>query len=173
MKKWKLAVFGVVSLALAGCEKGPSYEFEGQYFAAEGENCTTPASTKDLEHYFLKITKQVGWGRVLYSATLPSAVKAGLPAVSAQGVSPNDDNELTFHFSKARVTGVPPENPDFNIVVTVIPNKNREGHLWLIKETMIINKDGEVKEFDILERLRDLIEVGQTGACLRKATATG
>ncbi|MCU7649092.1 hypothetical protein [Pseudomonas piscis] len=173
MKKWKLAVFGVVSLALAGCEKGPSYEFEGQYFATEGEECTTPASTKDLEHYLLEISKQVSWGRVMYSATLPAAAKAGLPVVSAQDVSPNDDNQLTFNFSKAKVTGVPPESPDFKIVVTVIPNKNKEGHLWLIKEKMIITQDGEVKEFDILERLRNLIEVGHTGACLRKGAAPG
>lgn len=173
VKKWKLAVFGVVSLALAGCEKGPSYEFEGQYFAAEGEECTTPANTKDLEHYFLEITKQASMGKVVYSAKLPSAAKAGLPVVSAQDVSPNDDNQLTFNFSKARVYGVPPENPDFTIVVTVIPNQDREGHLWLIKNKMIITKDGEVKEFDILERLKDLIDVGRTGACLRKGTATG
>lgn len=173
VKKWKLAVFGVVSLLLAGCEKGPSYEFEGQYFATEGEECATPVSTKDLEHYLLEITKQVSWGRVMYSATLPAAANAGLPVVSAQDVSPNDDNQLTFNFSKARVYGVPPENPDFTIVVTVIPNQNKEGHLWLIKEKMIINKDGEVKEVDILERLRDLIEVGQAGACLRKAAVTG
>ncbi|MGC5703379.1 hypothetical protein J4P02_24580 [Pseudomonas sp. NFXW11] len=172
MKTWKLALIGVVSLSLAACEKQPAYEFEGKYFAAEGDACTTPTNAKDLEQYFLEITKEVQGGSVLYSAKFPSAASAKLPIVSAQSVSPVD-NQLTFNFAEAKVSRPLPGNSKFNIVVSVIPNQSKEGHLWLVKAGMLITRDGEVQEYDILDNLRRFIEVGKTGACLRKATAAG
>ena len=162
VKKWKLALAGIVSLSLAACEKGPSYEFEGEYFAAEGEDCTTPTNTKDLEQYFLRITKQVQGGSVLYSAEFPAASRARLPVVSAQSVSPGDDNELTFNFTETKVPESRPESPTLNFVVTVIPNQSKEGYLWLTRAGILIAKDGEVKEFDILDNLRRLIAVSYT-----------
>lgn len=173
VKKWKLALIGAVSLALAACEKSPSYEFEGQYFATEGEECTTPANVKDREQYYLEITKEVRGANVLFSANFPTASKAGLPVVSAQSVSPNDNNELTFNFYEPKASGTPPEATKFNIVLSVTPNQSKEGHLWVTKAEMNIASDGAVKKYDILENLRRFFELGEAGVCLRKGTATG
>lgn len=173
MKKWKLALIGVVSLSLAACEKAPSYEFEGQYFATEGEECTTPANVKDREQYYLEITKEVRGRSVLFSANFPTASKAGLPVVSAQSVSPNDDNELTFNFYEPKASGTPPEAAKFNIVLSVIPNKDKEGHLWMTKAEMNIATNGAVQKYDILENLRRFFELGKAGVCLRKGITTG
>ncbi|RXU70104.1 hypothetical protein CW358_00630 [Pseudomonas protegens] len=173
MKKWKLALIGAVSLALAACEKAPTYEFEGQYFAMEGEECTTPANVKDAEQYYLEITKEVRDRNVLFSARFPAAAKAGLPVVSAQSVSPNDDNQLTFNFYEPKSAGTPPEATKFNIVLSVIPNQRKEGHLWVTKAEMNIARDGTVQQYDILENLRRFFELGKAGVCLRKDTTTG
>lgn len=173
VKKWKLALIGIVSLALAACEKAPSYEFEGQYFATEGEECTTPANAKDREQYYLEITKDVRGRGVLYSANFPTASRAGLPVVSAQSVSPNDDNELIFNFYEPKASATAPEATRFNIVLSVIPNQGKEGHLWVTKAEMNIATNGAVQKYDILENLRRFFELGKAGVCLRKGTTTG
>ncbi|WOE80445.1 hypothetical protein RZO07_04280 [Pseudomonas protegens] len=173
MKKWKLALIGAVSLFLAACEKAPTYEFKGQYFAMEGEECTTPANVKEGEQYYLEITKEVRGRSVLFSANFPAASKAGLPVVSAQSVSPNDDNQLTFNFYEPKSAGTPTEATKFNIVLSVIPNQSKEGHLWATKAEMNIARDGRVQQYDILENLRRFFELGKAGVCLRKGTATG
>ncbi|MGX0954492.1 hypothetical protein AB7M18_000620 [Pseudomonas viridiflava] len=58
MAKWKMALLAVASASLPGCWQS-DYAFEGKYFAAEGEECTTPTNAKDREQYLLEITKQV------------------------------------------------------------------------------------------------------------------
>lgn len=173
VKKWKLALIGAVSLVLAACEKAPSYEFEGQYFVTEGEECTTPENTKDREQYYLEITKEVRGGSVSFSANFPTASKTGLPVVSAQSASPDDDNQLTFNFYAPKESVTPPEAAKFNIVLSVIPNQSKEGHLWVTKAEMNIARDGAVQKYDILENLRRFFELGKAGVCLRKGTTTG
>ncbi|ROL71720.1 hypothetical protein [Pseudomonas vranovensis] len=172
MKKWKLALVSVVALSLVACEKAPSYEFEGTYFITEGENCTIPASAEDNENYFLEITKQVHNGSVSYSAKLPSVAKAEMPITSVQNASPSKDNELTFSFTHATVPGTMPGSSKMSFEISVVPNKNKENHLWLTKQKAIMVRDEKVSEYDVLDNLRRFFELGKAGACLRKGTAT-
>ena len=156
VSKLKMVLIGAVSLSLAACEKAPSYEFEGKYFAMEGEACATPDNAK-----------------VLYSAHSPTAATAGLPVVSAQNVSPNKDNELTFNFYEPKSNVTPPGMTKFNMVISVIPNQSKEGHLWMTRAEMNMAKDGTVKKYDILENLRRFLDLGKVGACLRKESIAG
>ncbi|WP_260620645.1 hypothetical protein [Pseudomonas protegens] len=167
MKKWKLALLAMVSVSVAGCWQG-DYAFEGKYFAAEGEDCTTPSSPTDREQYFLEITKQVRNGTALYSAKFPIAARAGAPIVAAQSVSATDDDELTFNFTKPEVSGTFSGSPAVDIVITVIPNKSKDGHLWLKKAELTSVRNGKVSEADLLANLRRAATIGETGACLRK-----
>lgn len=169
MKQWKLALLAMVSVSVAGCWQG-DYAFEGKYFAAEGEDCTTPANARDREQYFLEITKQVHNGAALYSAKFPIAARAGAPIVAAQSVSATDDDELTFNFTKPEVSGTFSGSPAVDIVITVIPNKSKEGHLWLKKAELTSVRNGKVSEADLLANLRRATTIGDTGACLRKAS---
>lgn len=173
MKKCKSALVGIVSLCLAACEKGPSYDFEGTYFITEGEGCTNPASAEDSEKYFLEITRQANNGSVSYSAKLPSVAKAEMPITSVQNVSPTKDNELTFNFTHAKVRGAMPESSKMSFEISVVPNKNKENHLWLTKQKAIMVRDEKVSEYDVLDNLRRFFELGKAGACLRKGTAEG
>lgn len=173
MKKWKSALVGIVSLSLAACEKAPSYEFEGTYFITEGEDCVIPASAEDNENYFLDVTKQVHNGSVSYSAKLPSVAKAEMPITSVQNASPTKDNELTFNFTHAKVRGAMPESSKMSFEISVVPNKNKENHLWLTKQKAIMVRDEKVSEYDVLDNLRRFFELGKAGACLRKGTAEG
>ena len=173
MKKWRLVLIGTVSLFLAACEKAPSYEFEGTYFITEGENCTIPASAEDNKNYFLEITKHVHNGSVSYSAKLPSVVKAEMPITSVQNASPSKDNELTFRFTHAKVPGAVPGSSKMSFEISVVPNKNKENHLWLTKQKAIMVRDEKVTEYDVLDNLRRFFELGKAGACLRKGTAAG
>lgn len=173
VSKLKLVLIGAVSLSLAACEKAPSYEFEGKYFAMEGEACATPDNAKDREQYYLEITKQIQGASVLYSAHFPTAATAGLPVVSAQNVSPNKDNELTFNFYEPKSNVTPPGMTKFNMVISVIPNQSKEGHLWMTRAEMNMAKDGTVKKYDILENLRRFLDLGKVGACLRKESIAG
>ncbi|MFV3405439.1 hypothetical protein ACNFIC_16045 [Pseudomonas sp. NY15463] len=167
MKQWKLALLAMVSVSVAGCWQG-DYAFEGKYFAAEGEDCTTPSSATDREQYFLEITKQVHNGTALYSAKFPIAARAGAPIVAAQSVSATDDDELTFNFTKPEVSGTFSGSPAVDIVITVIPNKSKDGHLWLKKAELTSVRNGKVSEADLLANLRRAATIGETGACLRK-----
>lgn len=169
MKKWKLALLAMVSASIAGCWQG-DYAFEGKYFATEGEECTMPSSAIDREQYFLEITKQVHNGAALYSAKFPIASRAGAPIVAAQSVSATDDDELTFNFTKPEVSGTFSGSPAVDIVITVIPNKSKEGHLWLKKAELTSVRNGKVSEADLLANLRRATTIGDTGACLRKAS---
>ncbi|UMZ12926.1 hypothetical protein I9018_04285 [Pseudomonas sp. MPFS] len=169
VKQWKLALLAMVSVSVAGCWQG-DYAFEGKYFAAEGEDCTTPSSATDREQYFLEITKQVHNGTALYSAKFPIASRAGAPIVAAQSVSATDDDELTFNFTKPEVSGTFSGSPAVDIVITVIPNKSKEGHLWLKKAELTSVRNGKVSEADLLANLRRATTIGETGACLRKAS---
>jgi hypothetical protein len=72
-------------------------------------------------------------GTALYSAKFPIASRTGAPIASAQSVSATDDGELTFNFTKPEVSGTFSGSPAVDIVITVIPNKSKEGHLWLKK----------------------------------------
>ncbi|WP_460421482.1 hypothetical protein [Pseudomonas sp. ZL2] len=173
VKKWRLVLIGTVSLFLVACEKAPSYEFEGTYFITEGEGCTIPTSAEDNESYFLEITRQVHNGSLSYSAKLPSAAKAEMPITSVQSASPTSDNELTFNFTHAKVPGAVPGSSKMSFEISVVPNKNKEGHLWLTKQKAIMVQDEKVTEYDVLDNLRRFFELGQAGACLRKGTATG
>ena len=172
MKKWRLVLIGAVSLFLVACEKAPSYEFEGTYFITEGENCTIPASAEDNEKYFLEIIKQVNTGSVSYSAKLPSVAKAEMPITSVQNASPTKDNELTFIFTHAKATGAVPGGSKISFDISVVPNKNKENHLWLTKQKAIMVRDEKVTEYDVLDNLRRFFELGKAGACLRKGAAT-
>ncbi|MDC7813112.1 hypothetical protein [Pseudomonas sp. BLCC-B112] len=167
MKKWKLALLAMVFVSVAGCWQG-DYAFEGKYFATEGEDCTTPSSVTDREQYFLDITKQVHNGTALYSAKFPIAARAGAPIVAAQSVSATDDDELTFNFTKPEVSGTFSGSPAVDIVITVIPNKSKDGHLWLKKAELTSVRNGKVNEADLLANLRRATTIGETGACLRK-----
>ncbi|QYX52473.1 hypothetical protein K3F44_23205 [Pseudomonas sp. S07E 245] len=169
MKQWKLALLAMVSVSVAGCWQG-DYAFEGKYFAAEGEDCTTPSSATDREQYFLEITKQVHNGTALYSAKFPIAARAGAPIVAAQSVPATDDDELTFNFTKPEVSGTFSGSPAVDIVITVIPNNSKEGHLWLKKAEITSVRNGKVSEADLLANLRRATTIGDTGACLRKAS---
>jgi len=171
VKKWRLVLIGTVSLSLAACEKAPSYEFEGTYFITEGEDCTIPASAEDNENYFLEITRQVHNGSVSYSAKLPSVAKAEMPITSVQNASPSKDNELTFSFTHAKVPGAVPGSSKMSFEISVVPNKNKENHLWLTKQKAIMVRDEKVSEYDVLDNLRRFFELGKAGACLRKGTA--
>jgi len=157
----------MVSVSVAGCWQG-DYAFEGKYFAAEGEDCTTPSNATDREQYFLEITKQVHNGTALYSAKFPIAARAGAPIVAAQSVSATDDDELTFNFTKPEVSGTFSGSPAVDIVITVIPNKSKDGHLWLKKAELTSVRNGKVSEADLLANLRRAATIGETGACLRK-----
>ncbi|UVL60876.1 hypothetical protein LOY54_23100 [Pseudomonas sp. B21-032] len=172
MKKWKLALVGVASLFLAACEKAPSYEFEGTYFITEGENCTIPESAEDNENYFLEITKHVHTGSVSYSAKLPSVAKAEMPITSVKNASPTKDNELMFNFTHAKGFGAVPGSSKMSFEISVVPNQNKENHLWLTKQKAIMVRDEKVTEYDVLDNLRRFFELGKAGACLRKGTAT-
>lgn len=167
MKQWKMALLAMVSVSVAGCWQG-DYAFEGKYFAAEGEDCTTPSSATDREQYFLEITKQVHNGTALYSAKFPIASRAGAPIASAQSVSATDDDELTFNFTKPEVSGTFSGSPAVDIVITVIPNESREGHLWVKKAELTSVRNGKVHEADLLANLRRATTIGKTGACLKK-----
>lgn len=169
MKQWKLALLAMASVSVAGCWQG-DYAFEGKYFAAEGEDCTTPSSATDREQYFLEITKQVRNGTVLYSAKFPIAARAAVPIVAAQSVSATDDDELTFNFTKPEVSGIFSGSPAVDIVITVIPNKSKEGHLWLKRAELTSVRNGKVSEADLLANLRKSTSIGDTGACLRKVS---
>lgn len=173
MKKWKFAFLGVVSLFLTACEKTPSYEFEGTYFITEGEDCTVPTSAEDNEKYYLEITKQAHNGSVSYSAKLPSVAKAEMSITSVQNASPTKDNELTFSFTHAKVPGAVPGSSKMSFEISVVPNKNKEGHLWLTKQKAIMVRDEKVTEYDVLDNLRRFFELGKAGACLRKGTVEG
>lgn len=168
MKQWKLALLAMISVSVAGCWQG-DYAFEGKYFAAEGEDCTTPSNATDREQYFLEITKQVHNGTALYSAKFPIAARAGAPIVATQSVSATDDDELTFNFTKPEVSGTFSGSPAVDIVITVIPNNSKEGHLWLKKAELTSVRNGKVSEADLLANLRRATTIGNTGACLRKA----
>lgn len=167
MKKWKLALLAMVSVSVAGCWQG-DYAFEGKYFATEGEDCTTPSSAIDREQYFLEITKQVHNGTALYSAKFPIASRAGAPIVAAQSVSATDDDELTFSFTKPEVTGTFSGSPAVDIVITVTPNRIKEGHLWLKKADLTSVRSGKVSEVNLLANLRVATKIGSEGACLKK-----
>lgn len=171
MKKWKLALLAMVSASITGCWQG-DYAFEGRYFATEGEECTTPSSAIDREQYFLEITKQIHNGTALYSAKFPIASRAGAPIAAAQSVSATDDDELTFNFTKPEVSGTFSGSPAVDIVITVIPNKSKEGHLWLKKAELTSVRNGKVSEADLLANLRRAATIGETGACLRKGSET-
>ncbi|WP_256326702.1 hypothetical protein [Pseudomonas sp. UC 17F4] len=173
VKKWRLVLIGTVSLFLVACEKAPSYEFEGTYFITEGENCTIPASAEDNKNYFLEITRHVHTGSVSYSAKLPSVAKAEMPIISVQNASPSKDNELTFTFTHAKVSGAVPGSSKMSFEISVVPNKNKENHLWLTKQKAIMVRDEKVTEYDVLDNLRRFFELGKAGACLRKGTAAG
>ncbi|UVL55586.1 hypothetical protein [Pseudomonas sp. B21-035] len=173
VKKWRLVLIGTVSLFLVACEKAPSYAFEGTYFTTEGEDCTIPASAEDNENYFLEITKQVHNGSVSYSAKLPSVAKAEMPITSVQSASPTKDNELTFNFTHAKLPGAVPGSSKMSFEISVVPNKNKENHLWLTKQKAIMVRDEKVTEYDVLDNLRRFFELGKAGACLRKGTAAG
>jgi len=169
---WKLALVATASVSLTACFES-EYEFEGKYFPAEGEECTTPANANDRDQYLLEITKQVHNGKALYAAKFPAAANAGASMNSAQNVLPTDDNELVFNFTKTEESsrmssGV---GSAVDIVVAVIPNQSKDGHLWLTKLESTTVRDGKVKEIDLLENLRRNTDIGITGACLRKATA--
>ncbi|WP_367255779.1 hypothetical protein [Pseudomonas sp. stari2] len=171
MKKWKLALLAMVTASITGCWQG-DYAFEGKYFATEGEECTTPSSVMDREQYFLEITKQIHNGTALYSAKFPIASRAGAPIATAQSVSATDDDELTFNFTKPEVSGTFSGSPAVDIVITVIPNKSKEGHLWLKKAELTSVRSGKVSEADLLANLRRATTIGETGACLRKGSDT-
>lgn len=170
MKKWKLALMAAASMSLTACFEG-EYEFEGKYFPTEGEECTTPANANDREQYLLEITKEVHNGNALYAAKFPAAATAGAPITSAQNVSPTDESELNFRFTKAEVSGVFSGSPAVDIVVSVTPNQKNDGHLWLTKAEATIVRNGKVKEIDILGNLRRSQNIGAIGVCLKKATA--
>jgi len=169
VKQWKLALLAMVSVSVAGCWQG-DYAFEGKYFAAEGEDCSTPSNARDREQYFLEITKQVHNGTALYSAKFPIASRAGASIVAAHSVSATDDDELIFNFTKPEVSGTFSGSPAVDIVITVIPNKSKEGHLWLKKAELTSVRNGKVNEADLLANLRRATTIGETGACLRKET---
>ncbi|MDD1017274.1 hypothetical protein [Pseudomonas rubra] len=171
MKQWKLALLAMVSVSVsvAGCWQG-DYAFEGKYFATEGEDCTTPSSATDREQYFLEITKQVHNGTALYSAKFPIAARAGAPIVAAQSVPATDDDELTFNFTKPEVSGAFSGSPAVDIVITVIPNESKAGHLWLKKAELTSVRNGKVSEADLLMNLRRATTIGKTGACLKKGS---
>ena len=48
VKQWKLALVAAASVSLTGCFES-EYEFEGKYFPAEGEECTTPSNPRDQD----------------------------------------------------------------------------------------------------------------------------
>ena len=168
MKQWKLALLAMISVSVAGCWQG-DYAFEGKYFATEGEGCTTPSSATDREQYFLEITKQLHNGTALYSAKFPIAARAGAPIVAAQSVPATDDDELTFNFTKPEVSGAFSGSPAVDIVITVIPNKTKEGHLWLKKAELTSVRGGKISEVDLLANLRRATTIGGRGACLKKS----
>lgn len=170
MKKWKLALLAMVSASVTGCWQD-DYAFEGRYFATEGEECTTPSSVIDREQYFLEITKQVHNGVASYTAKFPIASRAGAPITSAQSASATDEHKLTFNFTKSEVPGVFTGSPAVDIVITVVPNKSKQGHLWLTNAELTSVRGGKVSEADLLENLRKAIDIGTAGACLKKATA--
>ena len=170
MIKWKVAVLAVASASLVGCWHS-DYAFEGKYFAAEGEDCATPTNAKDREQYLLEITKQVHNGTAVYTARFPIAAKLGAPISSANSVSPTDDNELTFDFTKLEVSGMFSGSPSLDIVITVKPNNSKDGHLWMTKAVFTTAHDGKVIERDFLESLRSSGKIGKTGACLSKVGA--
>jgi len=169
VKQWKLALVAAASVSLTGCFES-EYEFEGKYFPAEGEECTTPSNPRDQDRYLLEITKQVHNGNALYAAKFPPASMAGVPIASVQNVSPTDENELRFNFTKAEESGMFGGSA-VDIVVSVIPNQSKEGHLWLTKAESTTVRRGKVKEVDLLENLRQSVDIGIKGACLRKGTA--
>ncbi|MCY1463175.1 hypothetical protein D9M71_810320 [compost metagenome] len=96
-----------------------------------------------------------------------------MPITSVKSTSPTKDNELTFNFTHAKLPGAVPGSSKMSFEISVVPNKNKEGHLWLTKQKAIMVRDGKVTEYDVLDNLRRFFELGQAGACLRKGTATG
>lgn len=116
------------------------------------------------------LTKQVHNGTALYSAKFPIAARAGAPIVAAQSVPATDDDELTFNFTKPEVSGTFSGSPAVDIVITVMPNKSKEGHLWLKKAELTSVRNGKVSEADLLANLRRATTIEDTCACLRKAS---
>ncbi|CAM3296172.1 hypothetical protein BZK31_14890 [Pseudomonas floridensis] len=171
MTKWKVAFLVMASASLAGCWQG-DYAFEGKYYFSEGEECNAPSSASDREQYLIEITKEVRNGTALYSARFPIAAKLGAPIASVKSVSATDDNALTFEFAKPEVSGMFSGSASLDIVLTVKPNKSKEGHLWMTKAAFTSARDGKVIERDFLETFRNAGKIGKTGACLGKGSAT-
>lgn len=167
MKKWKIALIGMMSISLTACWKS-SYEFEGKYFLAEGDECTIPSSPRDRDQYFLEITYQAQDGAKRYTAKLPIASMMGAPISSNESSSPADNNELTFKFSKDEKSGFFSGTPGVDIVISVIPNETKKDYIWIKKFDTTIVQEGKIKEFSMVDSLRETKKVGSKGICLRK-----
>ncbi|MGX0954493.1 hypothetical protein AB7M18_000621 [Pseudomonas viridiflava] len=63
-------------------------------------------------------------------------------------------------------------SPSLDIVLTVKPNKSKDGYLWMTKASFTSARDGKVIERDFLETFRSAGKIGKTGACLSKSIAS-
>jgi hypothetical protein len=162
----KVVVPLALALSLSACWQN-SYEFEGQYFFAEGDECLPSSNPRDAEIPFLEIIPQGKGADKKYLAKLPLATALGIPGTSDGESSPTDNNELNFSFSKEGKDGFF-GTPSADMSVSVIPHETKKNYIWLTKLDLTVGNNGKVINRNLL--LPEAKRIGSKGMCLSKKT---
>ena len=166
----KVFPIAILSLALFGCGE-ESFDYEGKYFATEGDECIPDTTSKNKDVVFFEIIAQGKGDAISYTAKIPMGAAWGLPTKSEGLSSPTEKEKLNFSFSKEGKSGLFSGKPSIEMSITVKPHESKAGHVLLTSWDATVSQNGMVKQISPLKEMqksKGKYQVSTKGLCLLK-----